>query len=75
MSTEHNGLGRRSFITQVGAGVGVIAAGMALGAGSAGAAKPPRSSKATASARFWPGGIGGKKVRVLMDVQVEFNAH
>ncbi|HEY6854485.1 MAG TPA: TonB family protein [Gemmatimonadales bacterium] len=25
-------------------------------------------------ARFWPGGIGGKKVRVLMDVQVEFTA-
>jgi TonB family protein len=25
-------------------------------------------------ARFWPGGIGGKKVRVLIDIPVEFSA-
>jgi len=25
-------------------------------------------------ARFWPGGIGGRKVRVIMDVQVDFTA-
>lgn len=25
-------------------------------------------------ARFWPGGIGGKKVRVIMDVPVDFSA-
>ncbi|HXI34111.1 MAG TPA: TonB family protein [Gemmatimonadales bacterium] len=25
-------------------------------------------------ARFWPGGIGGRKVRVIMDVQVDFKA-
>ena len=25
-------------------------------------------------ARFWPGGIGGRKVRVIMDVEVDFKA-
>lgn len=69
MTTEHNGLGRRSFITQVGTGVGVIAAGMALGAGSAGAATPPLSSKATANGRFWPGGI-----RLVISISMQFEA-
>lgn len=27
------------------------------------------------AARFWPGGIGGRKVRVIMDVAVDFTAH
>jgi TonB family protein len=27
------------------------------------------------AARFWPGGIGGKKVRVIMDIPVDFTAN
>jgi TonB family protein len=27
------------------------------------------------AARFWPGGIGGRKVRVIMDIPVDFTAH